>query len=484
MLVYIDFNVSPPAAGGTVSDFIFTQVELNDGSIAVTTSNGSFTVCGSGTGVSMSMPEVTGYPGDSISVPVNISNVAGAEITSVLLKVSYDPGILTATGHDSTGTLTESWLMDSGMDTSGQIVIAGASSSALSQDGILVYMDFDVSPSAIGGTVSDLIFTEVELNDGDIYASTANGSVPISVTLGVDVSIFEITGYAGEKIAIPVNISGVEGLDITDALLKVSYDPDILTATGISTDGTIAQSWMTDSGVVPGQIIIGMASSSPLDQDGILIFINFDIDADAAGKISDLILTEVEVNDGNIVAHTEDGVLTICGQKVLNLYRGWNFISTCLDLANNDILTVLGPITGLWVGVWSYSANLGWQRHVFKGPAPLNDLNTIEPGSGYAIYMISDTTLSISGCPLANTTIHLYRGWNFVGFNSPTPQASADALSSMPDGTIIHTYDGITKTWSMYIVGDSDSRNTIDEFQPGKAYYIYIEQDFDWQVVP
>ena len=172
-------------------------------------------------------------------------------------------------------------------------------------------------------------------------------------------------------------------------------------------------------------------------------------------------------------------------QRTLHLYPGWNLISICLDVTNTTstgLLSVLEPIEGLYRSVWAYSAG-NWKRHIYGGSDSLNDLKTIVHRKGYWIYMDSKATLTVTGEYITDTTIQLSRGWNLVGYNSPTARLRENALLSIATKyTSIWTYDnGMTGgTWLGYAVSVPNSFNNLDRLEPEKGYWIYVEEDCEW----
>jgi len=47
----------------------------------------------------------------------------------------------------------------------------------------------------------------------------------------------------------------------------------------------------------------------------------------------------------------------------------------------------------------------------------------------------------------------------------------------MPGDVHIYNYDSKIRNWARYFKGNLGFLNSLDEFQKGKGYYIYVEQD-------
>jgi VCBS repeat-containing protein len=161
----------------------------------------------------------------------------------------------------------------------------------------------------------------------------------------------------------------------------------------------------------------------------------------------------------------------------INLYPGWNIVSMCLGVPNTDLLSILSSIQGCYNMAWAYDSGLGWKHYTYGGSSAPDELENILPGKGYLIYMYEAATLTIWGAPIFDTSVQLYSGWNLVGCNSLTPQPIEDVVLSMPDGISIYTYDSEAELWLRYIKGGPNFLNNLEEFKPGRGYYIYVEQD-------
>ncbi len=170
-------------------------------------------------------------------------------------------------------------------------------------------------------------------------------------------------------------------------------------------------------------------------------------------------------------------------QRWMNLYRGWNLISVCLNMAEPGIESVLSPITGRYRSIWAYDAESGlWKQYIPSGPP--GSLYTIDAGMGYWIDMITDATLPITGYNIVNTTVPLYEGLNLVGYKSTEPKSREDAMTSIAGGYTIWAYDGPTKQWSGYSTYIPQFLNTLNELGPYMGFWILVDQYEEWILSP
>lgn len=136
------------------------------------------------TTVNVTLPDVSGTPGDQILVPINVSDLTGKNAKSYQFQVDYDNTIIYITGVTRTGTLTPSNPQVVNADTLGsKIRVAYLSTSALNGSGVLIYLNVKL----IGVGISPLSFgitsdTEFRFQSGGPTAITTNGSVASGVT--------------------------------------------------------------------------------------------------------------------------------------------------------------------------------------------------------------------------------------------------------------------------------------------------------------
>ena len=172
--------------------------------------------------------------------------------------------------------------------------------------------------------------------------------------------------------------------------------------------------------------------------------------------------------------------ITVFEQIVIELRQGWNLFSIGLDVEDKSLSSVLQSIEGLYESVWTSGS---WKQYFPDDPNFPGGLDAIMPEEGYWIDMkVGNTTLTITSGRLANTTISLKQGWNLVGYNHPEEINVEDAQLFTPgDNTAIYTYE--EGVWKKYHAGDPSSLNDLDQFKPGKGYYIYVTTARPW-VIP
>ncbi len=135
----------------------------------------------------------------------------------------------------------------------------------------------------------------------------------------------------------------------------------------------------------------------------------------------------------------------------ISLVKGWNMISTYIEPADKSFETVLSSLD------FDIIKNNDGFYHVDKA-AKLQSISEIVPGEGYLVFMNEAATLEIEGYALKEYISTLKTGWNLVG----VPQNTAKNVSDLPS--------------SVTAVKDL-SNTTVQQLEPGKAYYIQVSAD-------
>ena len=134
----------------------------------------------------------------------------------------------------------------------------------------------------------------------------------------------------------------------------------------------------------------------------------------------------------------------------IQLRKGWNLISLCLQPDDTGITAILDPIAGKHISAWTYSASRNhWKVYNPVQPG-FSDLSTMEAGYAYWLNMKESATLAISGSKPSGS-VPLVDGWNLIGYNSSVVKSISDALSSI-DGRyrIVWAYKG--GVWLKYVL--------------------------------
>jgi hypothetical protein len=176
---------------------------------------------------------VTANPGESVSVPINVTNFIG--IGSVTLKIRYNPAILTYTGISDAATGISANATDSTIHIS--FFTSNASGQQTFPDGIFLKLKF-VLNGVITSSLSFLNTCEVTQGLTPIFPLYTNGSVLAAATNNAKISIIGTNAVSGTGVTVPIKF---EGFSNAGALtLKIQYDQTRLSFVNISATGTLS----------------------------------------------------------------------------------------------------------------------------------------------------------------------------------------------------------------------------------------------------
>lgn len=278
-----------------------------------------FTASAVGQTVTVSIPELTTAEGTfGEKVPVNVTELNEFNLISANLTVGYDINVLTATGVTVADTIAEgSMVVHDIDDENGTINVAISRSNPFNDSGTLVFIFFDVDSDNINDS-SILELSQVKLNSGAISAITSDGLItivepppPATVTLSIQKDIITSPGVTG--VQVPVNVTDVTDLGIISANLIIGYDTSVLTATGATVLGTIAQDadMEVDIDDAKGKILLGLMRDEPLSGSGVLVFIVFDVDSDDPSEHSALTFQQAHINGGALTTRVLSGEVSL-----------------------------------------------------------------------------------------------------------------------------------------------------------------------------
>ena len=163
-----------------VSPLNFTSFMFNEGTPAVLTTNGSLTV--EGETIPVSLPDTSAAQGAELCIPLEVGNVTGQNITAFEFTVTFDPDLVNVVDpyFGLTGGLADGWtVLQTHDNQTGLINVGGFGTTALSGQGQLLCLQFQVLPEAPRDSVSPLNFTSFMFNEGTPTAETSNGSLTV-----------------------------------------------------------------------------------------------------------------------------------------------------------------------------------------------------------------------------------------------------------------------------------------------------------------
>lgn len=163
--------------------------------------------------------------------------------------------------------------------------------------------------------------------------------------------------------------------------------------------------------------------------------------------------------------------------NTINLYTGWNFVSTPKTLADgsNTVAAVFSGVDRAGRPIYLYDAGTGmWQA--------MTNSSIIKPLDGLWIYSVGSKSipLTFKNDPLATPpTKMVYSGWNAIGFSDVNIAAAKDALQSVSDKWVsVIGFNGAAQSYESSIIkGGSGSHADTNPMYPTKGYWLFMNAD-------
>jgi parallel beta-helix repeat protein len=195
------------------------------------------------------------------------------------------------------------------------------------------------------------------------------------------------------------------------------------------------------------------------------------------------------VTDEGDLSDTDTCIITIIyppgsppGPHTIELSEGWNLISIPTSYSNPDILTVLSDFEGKYDSVQWFDAkdpDDPWKHYQVQKPYG-NDLFEINETRGFWIHIVHPgvTIFNYNITHLnEDQKIHLYPGWNLVGYPSHSNRIRSEGLNNIEFGVdvdAIQYYNSTTKTWHDLCPAEF--------FEIGRGYWIHSRVEKIWEI--
>ncbi len=272
------------------------------------------------------------------------------------------------------------------------------------------------------------------------------------------------TGHRGERVEIPIQLSGLGGSPVGAAQVEVRFDGGVLAFEELVTAGSLSEGWLVEYNLQPsGQtqtLHIGLAGLQDAAADGILLSLAFQVPADVPfGSFSPLEILGAELEQdplGELLAlQTDDGLFRVGVPPVLwvnqglVLDEGATAALTSAQLAVQDVdnpadelvYTLLGgPTSGALSGP---QGALGPGNTFTQAEIDQNALNYVHNGSETASDAFLFSVTDGDGASLTGTFIIQVSPVNDIPTIAPLGALQMDAGQSLevtvessdPDGT-------------------------------------------------
>ncbi|HAL55473.1 MAG TPA: hypothetical protein DCP63_03060 [Bacteroidetes bacterium] len=127
--------------------------------------------------VTVSLPNVTGAPSTTMTIPITVSDLTGKGVTAFDVRIRFDSTVAKLTGIDRSGTISES--MASVIANTAKpdtLIVVAAGISALSGSGTLINVTAELRSPGL----TSLTFYLVKFNEGTPSSTSTNGSIRVN----------------------------------------------------------------------------------------------------------------------------------------------------------------------------------------------------------------------------------------------------------------------------------------------------------------
>ncbi|HPR58451.1 MAG TPA: T9SS type A sorting domain-containing protein [Bacteroidales bacterium] len=158
-------------------------------------------------------------------------------------------------------------------------------------------------------------------------------------------------------------------------------------------------------------------------------------------------------------------MLRVCHVQELFIPEGWSGISSWIDPFDDDIESIFSEVMDELVLIKNFSG-------VYCPLLGLSILDTWDSQDGYEVKFTAPVVVNITGQPVSNKTITINSGWNYLSVISAC-EVPLVIFETFPV-EIIKEIGGSGIYWPSLGI------NTIENLQPGKAYLMRAETQFDF----
>ncbi len=265
--------------------------------------------------VFLSIPDTSIAIGSDFKLPIMVSDVTDFEIKQYSLEISYNDQYLTPMGFSVDSSLSSEWGSGAFSTDNQKIVYSNSGLSSLQGSGVLFWLKFRLSSTAILGDSTDLTIAKADFHNNELSIEIKNGKIRFAEQDSAlfEVSLPDTSVYPASRVEIALKITDPAPIEITSYSFSFSFDSDILRLEKIDTENTLTNNW--EQVVYSGSedsLQISHSGTEPVTKAGILLRFNFDVKQDAvAGSKTDLKINDFYINGDMPVKRLVNGSVTI-----------------------------------------------------------------------------------------------------------------------------------------------------------------------------
>ncbi|MDE5767889.1 MAG: hypothetical protein K2H82_00690, partial [Oscillospiraceae bacterium] len=346
-------------------------------------------------------------------VPVSVEGASNADdaINSYVVKIQQQKAGAKATGAEPGTAYAELGLQQNIKDL--EYIFAGTSSTedkenVTAEDGVVFYIDFEIPADATPGTIYNLNFADIDLENADmvqLIPKTENGWIEVKAKetdfehkkqdTAAKWIIGKVEVESGTTTArVPISVEGASNADdaINSYIAKIQQQEAGAKATGAEPGTAYAELGLQQNIKDLEYIFAGTSSTENKEnvtaEDGVVFYIDFEIPADAApGTTYNLNFADIDLENADMVQlipKTENGWIKIKEAETtttepIQVSDAGEWVIGTATVAPGEKVTIPVTVTGDKNGINSYIMKMGNPGIGGVTPTPEN----AEKGNAY-----------------------------------------------------------------------------------------------------
>lgn len=385
--------------------------------------------------IAVSMPEVQGLTGSPVAIDIVVGDLTGHDVSGYQLEISYDPNVVEFTGIATSGTLSDGLTTLSNSPSSGVFRVVGAGATPLAGSGTLLRLTGMFGEAG----ATQLTWNEFAFDNGGVSATLSAGSASATDQIAeIDVTVTDVGDRPGSSLLIPIRVEDLSGLEVSGFSFGLTWDPSVITISGVSTPGTLSADRTLDV-VFPaaGSMVVENHGGAFLNGSGTLLHLT--------GKLGESGTTTLDVTSFafdrmGVDAAINDGVATVVNAApqftstpILTARAGirYEYAVVAVD-SDGDPLVLTAPTLPSWAAFQDNGDGTGLLYGVpGAGAVGVHDVKLAATDSyGVSGLQLFSISVQPNGVPVANNdNVQTLRG---VAVNIDVMSNDSD-----PDGDLL-----------------------------------------------
>jgi len=367
-----------------------------------------------------------GHQGEYVDVPIVLGELYDNEIYSIRFTVWSNPDVIRPISVERGEVYPSDWSDPvAELVTSDAIIVNLSGVTPFASSGEIVRVRYFVRETAPEGASSPVQIRSIEYNRGEEPAPmpmTRDGTFIVGdygeLTWGVRLEVWTSDGTFVKELTFGTAGGASDGFDTGLDRESLPVMPGLANAFFLSPVDAmpLSRDIRSEADTIIVWNIVAAGGSGVLRWDPVDVpaftFINGEFDMQVISEFA------FSVGDTIEIAYQRAPEM----EWTVTLSRGWNLVSSPIVVGTGGVRDYFPTVVG----------DAYWYDPAERRYLPRR---SIEPGKGYFVLALEDTTYTLTGYPVTSFTLTLDEGWNMVG--APASDYPFAAVDERPEGAII-----------------------------------------------